>query len=155
MNFLAHLLLAGPEPANQIGGLLGDFVKGPLPGSLPPDLALGVALHRQIDLQTDGHPLFRQSCARITPARRRVAGIVITSYSIHYTKLYEGLRRQPGRRTLTRAGSPKWPRITSYNVCYTKLLRLCLSCAARNCGFLTFPSLGLKTSSCGPPPWGS
>jgi len=77
MNFLAHLLLAGPE-------LLGDFVKGPLPGSLPPDLALGVALHRQIDLQTDGHPLFRQSCARITPARRRVAGIMVDLFYDHF-----------------------------------------------------------------------
>lgn len=84
MNFLAHLLLAGAEPANQIGGLMGDFVKGPLPGALPSDLARGVALHRQIDMQTDGHPLFRRSCARISPARRRVAGIMVDLFYDHF-----------------------------------------------------------------------
>ena len=66
---------------------------------------------------------------------------VITSYSIHYTKLYdggfqdrvvrdgEGIIEEPklmrtGRKRLsmlTTTGSG--PRITSYNVCYTKLLR--------------------------------
>lgn len=84
MNFLAHLLLSGSEQAHQIGGLLGDFVKGPLPGSLPPDLALGVALHRQIDVQTDAHPLFGQSCTRISPQRRRVAGIMVDVFYDHY-----------------------------------------------------------------------
>ena len=52
---------------------------------------------------------------------------VITSYSIHYTKLYE----ENGSVTVTaeikdstETESEK-PRITSYNVCYTKLLRIC------------------------------
>ena len=76
---------------------------------------------------------------------------VITSYSIHYTKLYDvqGKRRLPDVRQLARAAEPgqllehlvdvrtqrlvrsEHPeigvqtrgRITSYNVCYTKLLR--------------------------------
>ena len=61
---------------------------------------------------------------------------VITSYSIHYTKLYEGvitpevdaLRDRfafPGMKVLQFAfgSGPDNPRITSYNVCYTKLLR--------------------------------
>ena len=59
---------------------------------------------------------------------------VITSYSIHYTKLYEsacrrvGMARRPSRIWST-TSSRYWPRcaarsrITSYNVCYTKLLR--------------------------------
>ncbi len=34
MNFLAHALLSGPDPALRVGGLIGDFVKGPLPGAL-------------------------------------------------------------------------------------------------------------------------
>ena len=49
MNFLAHAWLAGDADADRIGGLLGDFVKGPLPAGLPPALADGVALHRAID----------------------------------------------------------------------------------------------------------
>lgn len=33
MNFLAHALLSGPDPALRVGGLMGDFIKGPLPGA--------------------------------------------------------------------------------------------------------------------------
>ena len=47
MNFLAHLYLAGDRDAHRLGGLMGDFVKGPLPGTLPEDLAFGVLLHAQ------------------------------------------------------------------------------------------------------------
>ena len=39
MNFLAHAFLAGDDPALRVGGLIGDFVKGPLPAGLAPDLA--------------------------------------------------------------------------------------------------------------------
>ena len=51
---------------------------------------------------------------------------VITSYSIHYTKLYEV--RFPRKETLADLYSRAVNRgedirITSYNVCYTKLLR--------------------------------
>ena len=31
VNFLAHAWLAGPHPADRLGGLMGDFIKGPLP----------------------------------------------------------------------------------------------------------------------------
>ena len=53
MNFLAHAFLAGAKETDQVGGLIGDFVKGPLPAGLPPDLASGVALHRAIDSFAD------------------------------------------------------------------------------------------------------
>ena len=65
--------------------------------------------------------------------------IVITSYSIHYTKLYEYFLSKPERQNgllvpiwelalaegydTTDALSVLRTRITSYNVCYTKLLR--------------------------------
>ena len=64
--------------------------------------------------------------------------LVITSYSIHYTKLYDRSRLYPASTAGGAAGSrldhPGYPggtalpervraRITSYNVCYTKLLR--------------------------------
>ena len=32
MNYLAHLHLGGPAPAQLLGSLYGDFVKGPLAG---------------------------------------------------------------------------------------------------------------------------
>ena len=54
---------------------------------------------------------------------------VITSYSIHYTKLYDDIflfhRRCSERRERVQCGCMADDlRITSYNVCYTKLLRL-------------------------------
>lgn len=77
MNFLAHAFLAGEDPALVVGGVIGDWIKGPLPGSLPPDLARGVALHRAIDSHAETHAAFRASRARISPARRRYGGIIV------------------------------------------------------------------------------
>lgn len=77
MNFLAHAFLAGDDPALIVGGVVGDWIKGPLPGPLPPDLAHGVALHRAIDSHAETHPAFRASRARISPARRRYSGVVV------------------------------------------------------------------------------
>lgn len=83
MNYLAHTLLGGPSAADKTGALLGDFVKGTLPGTLPLDLAHGVALHRSIDAFTDAHPLFARSRERVSPARRRYAGIMIDMFYDH------------------------------------------------------------------------
>jgi len=58
MNFLAHAFLAGDDPALRVGGVVGDWIKGPLPGILSPDLARGVALHRAIDSFAETHPAF-------------------------------------------------------------------------------------------------
>lgn len=84
MNYLAHAWLAGAAPADRIGALLGDFVKGPLPCGLPADVAEGVRLHRQIDSFADHHPAFRRSRARILPERRRVAGILVDMFYDHF-----------------------------------------------------------------------
>ena len=47
---------------------------------------------------------------------------VITSYSIHYTKLYE-VKVDPKPSPIETSQTRSACRITSYNVCYTKLLR--------------------------------
>jgi acyl carrier protein phosphodiesterase len=83
MNFLAHALLAGNGDADRIGGVLGDFVKGYLPAGLHPELASGVALHRAIDSFADRHPAFAASRARISPARRRVSGVLVDLFYDH------------------------------------------------------------------------
>ena len=83
MNFLAHALLAGDDPALVVGGVVGDWIKGPLPGRLPPDLARGVALHRAIDSHAETHPGFRRSRARVSPARRRYAGVLVDIFYDH------------------------------------------------------------------------
>lgn len=84
MNFLAHAYLAGDDEAHRLGGLMGDFIKGPLPGGLRPDLAAGVALHRRIDSYAERHPAFRQSRARVSAARRRYAGIMVDMFYDHF-----------------------------------------------------------------------
>ncbi|WP_283150039.1 ACP phosphodiesterase [Silvimonas soli] len=84
MNYLAHLLLAGPAPAYRLGGLLGDFVKGPLPGQLAEPLAAGVALHRSIDVFADEPPAFLASRARVSALRRRYSGIMVDMFYDHF-----------------------------------------------------------------------
>jgi acyl carrier protein phosphodiesterase len=84
MNFLAHALLAGPEPLDRLGGVIGDFVKGPLPAGLPPALAEGVRLHRRIDSWAETHPAFRASRARVSAARRRWAGVMTDLFYDHF-----------------------------------------------------------------------
>jgi acyl carrier protein phosphodiesterase len=83
MNYLAHVYLAGDADSDRLGGLMGDFVKGPLPGSLPADLAAGVALHRRIDSYADTHPAFVRSRTRVSAARRRYAGVMVDMFYDH------------------------------------------------------------------------
>lgn len=81
MNFLAHAWLAAPDPARIAGGVIGDWIKGPVDGvamqALPLPLRDGVRLHRAIDAFAETHPAFRRSRQRIAPARRRYAGVIV------------------------------------------------------------------------------
>lgn len=83
MNFLAHALLAGDDPALIVGGVVGDWIKGPLPGPLPADLARGVALHRAIDSHAETNPAFCRSRNRVSPVRRRYAGVLVDIFYDH------------------------------------------------------------------------
>ena len=83
INFLAHALLAGNIEADRVGGVLGDFVKGPLPAGLPPELASGVALHRAIDSFAERHPAFVSSRQRVGAKRRRVGGVLVDLFYDH------------------------------------------------------------------------
>ena len=88
MNFLAHAWLAGASPADRVGGIIGDFVKGLLPAGLPPALADGVRLHRAIDSYAETHPAFRRSRARVSAERRRVSGIMVDLFYDHFLALH-------------------------------------------------------------------
>ena len=83
MNFLAHALLAGDAPALIVGGVVGDWIKGTLPGALPDDLAKGVTLHRAIDHFAESHPAFNRSRVRVSPERRRYAGVLVDVFYDH------------------------------------------------------------------------
>ncbi|MFT4172719.1 MAG: ACP phosphodiesterase [Rhodocyclaceae bacterium] len=88
MNFLAHTYLAGPHEDARLGGLLGDFVKGPLDGPtlahLPASVRAGIGLHRHIDSYLDTLPAFVASRARVAARYRRVAGIMIDVFYDHF-----------------------------------------------------------------------
>jgi acyl carrier protein phosphodiesterase len=84
MNYLAHLYLSEPTEDAWLGSLLGDFVKGPLTGRYNADITRAIALHRKIDSFTDAHPVVVQSKSRISPARRRYAGIMVDMFYDHF-----------------------------------------------------------------------
>ncbi len=92
MNYLAHLLLSGDHPDWQLGGFLGDFVKGPLSPApsdqlgnpWQADVIAGIRLHRAIDHYVDQHPHFKQALSRLGPDMRRVGGIALDVCFDHY-----------------------------------------------------------------------
>lgn len=84
MNYLAHLFLSGSDPEMMLGGLLGDFVKGPLKREWPQRVEQGIRLHREIDAFTDRLPVIQQSVARLGPQMRRVGGIAIDLCYDHF-----------------------------------------------------------------------
>lgn len=96
MNFLAHALLAGDASALIVGGVIGDWIKGPLPGVLPDDLAKGVALHRAIDSFVESNPAFCRSRSRISVDRRRYAGVLVDVFYDHLlARNWAAIHNQP------------------------------------------------------------
>jgi len=87
MNYLAHLLLAGEDPEEKLGALMGDFTRGRLENlarQYPPGIMQGIAVHRRIDIFTDRHHRFMQSKARFSKTRRRYAGIIVDVAYDHF-----------------------------------------------------------------------
>lgn len=84
MNYLAHLYLSESDDDVLLGSLMGDFVKGPLDGRYGTGITHGIALHRKIDSFTDAHPLVHESKSRVSPERRRYAGIMVDMFYDHF-----------------------------------------------------------------------
>ena len=76
MNYLAHIALAGANPEHRVGGLLGDFVRGPLSGQLPIAIETGITAHRKLDAFVDQQPEIQLFLRRFEKPMRRYAGIV-------------------------------------------------------------------------------
>ena len=94
MNWLAHIVLAGPEPADQLGGVAADLVTAAQARALPTDLRRGIALHHVIDAFTDRHPAVLTSCRRLY---RADIGLPAAAAGIAVDMLYDHLlaRRWP------------------------------------------------------------
>lgn len=84
MNYLVHLYLAGTDPGLQLGALMGDFVKGPVPGGLPDKLALGLHLHRRIDTLAQNSSHTRQSRRKLHRKFGHGRGIIIDIFYDHF-----------------------------------------------------------------------
>lgn len=107
MNYLAHLHLGGQLPAQLLGSLYGDFVKGRLQGQYRPQIEAAIQLHRSIDRFTDSHPLVGQALSRFSLTRRRYAGIVL---DVFLTIAWRGI----GRCMPINRWSALPPRFTGY-----------------------------------------
>ena len=83
MNFLAHCVLAHPGDGFLAGGILGDFVKGNIPQSLPMELRAGVRLHRRIDSFSNRLPAMKESARRFPPHLRRVSPVLLDIVADH------------------------------------------------------------------------
>ena len=81
MNWLAHILLAGPRAEDQLGGVLADMLSTADARLMPPGIQRGIALHQRIDSFGDAHPAAGSSNRRLTGAgiglRPAAAGIAV------------------------------------------------------------------------------
>jgi acyl carrier protein phosphodiesterase len=85
LNFLAHLYLSGTNPKVKLGNFIGDFVKGSgFNEKYERDVALGIELHREIDLFTDSHEIVRQSKLRLRPTYRHYSAVIVDVYYDHF-----------------------------------------------------------------------
>ena len=84
MNFLAHLFLDSGSDDALLGSLLGDFVKGDTAGRFSAAVSDAILLHRKIDSFADAHMITRKSRNRISPLRRRFAGIIVDVCYDHF-----------------------------------------------------------------------
>ena len=62
---------------------MGDFVKGPIPVDLPPELARHLRLHRQIDTFTSVSSFFQSSRRRLDPRYRYARAVLVDVFYDH------------------------------------------------------------------------
>jgi acyl carrier protein phosphodiesterase len=83
MNYLAHILLAGPTVEAQLGGLFGDFSKPGAIAHFSPLMQREILLHRAIDSFTDSHPVVLAAKALFRAHTRRYSGIILDVFYDH------------------------------------------------------------------------
>ncbi len=66
MNWLAHILLAGPDGGDQLGGVLADLVSMTVARGFPDGVRRGITLHLAIDSFSDAHPAVCASVRRVS-----------------------------------------------------------------------------------------
>jgi acyl carrier protein phosphodiesterase len=84
VNYLAHLFLAGDNPAYLVGHMLGDFVKPREIAAYRPEIQIGIRMHQRVDAFSDSHAVFAASRRRFQPPYRRFAGILVDLVYDHF-----------------------------------------------------------------------
>jgi acyl carrier protein phosphodiesterase len=84
LNYLVHLYLSGPDPEIQLGGLMGDFVKGRIPYDYPEKISLGLQLHRRIDSLAQNSLHTRKSRQRLDPKFGHGRSIIVDIFYDHF-----------------------------------------------------------------------
>ncbi|MCK5913136.1 MAG: DUF479 domain-containing protein, partial [Desulfuromusa sp.] len=84
MNYLAHLYLSDPNPLAWAGSLMGDFVKGTVPETLPGELSRHLKLHRHIDSLTQRSEIFQTSRRRLDPHFRHGRSVLVDVFYDHF-----------------------------------------------------------------------
>jgi acyl carrier protein phosphodiesterase len=84
LNYLVHLYLAGADPELRLGGLMGDFVKGPLAARHPPGIIAGLRLHRRIDALAAVSPYCRASRRRLHPRFGHTRAVLVDIFYDHF-----------------------------------------------------------------------
>ena len=95
MNYLAHFYLCPDNEDILLGGILGDFVKGPIKddGTL---LHRSIMLHRKLDTFTDTNPIIKKSKSLININQRRYAGVIVDMFYDHFlSKNWEYFHSKP------------------------------------------------------------
>lgn len=88
MNYLVHLYLAGPDPEMQLGGLMGDFVKGVLGEHYPPGIVAGLQLHRRIDAFAATEEHCRSSRRRLHPRFGHTRPVLVDIFYDHFLAVH-------------------------------------------------------------------
>lgn len=85
LNFLAHLFLSGNNAEIMVGNFIGDFVRGKnFHEQFSASIALGIALHREIDEFTDNHPVVLESKIRLRPKYRHYSPVIVDMFYDHF-----------------------------------------------------------------------
>jgi acyl carrier protein phosphodiesterase len=84
VNYLVHLYLAGADEELRLGGLMGDFVKGPLDRRYPPGILAGLRLHRRIDVLAAVSPHCRASRQRLQPRFGHTRAVLVDIFYDHF-----------------------------------------------------------------------
>lgn len=84
MNYLFHLYLSPDTPAELVGSILGDFVKGRLDTTYAPDVTRGIVLHRRVDSFAHDHPAVRRSRLRIDESYGHCRGVLVDVFYDHF-----------------------------------------------------------------------